>query len=119
MAEEIINQAGPLPIEAKVQTGSTGPASLAVAGSAWSETKNAMLGVDVEFDGTVVGTAKIFSNGTKTHRALVSMHFAVELDKPFTGDPPTEPPVYTVILKPTNGETITDFNDWFQVVLNF
>ncbi|NND73409.1 MAG: hypothetical protein HKN44_00215 [Ilumatobacter sp.] len=118
MAQVIINQPGPLPLTATVKTGSTGPASLAVAGSVWSETTNVMLGVDVEFDGTAVGTAKIFSNGTDTHRALVPMHVPVDLDKPFTGDPPTEPPDYTVTLKPANGDTITDENDWFQVVLN-
>lgn len=115
MAQVIINQAGPLPIEADVQTGSSGPATLIVGGSAWSEVENTMLGVDVLFDGEVVGTAKIFSNGTATHRALVPMHFAVDLNKQFDNE---TPPTYTVVLQAANGSTVTDTNDWFQVVLD-
>ena len=113
----IINQAGGLPISAEVMTGSVGPATLIVSGSAWSPDSNKLIGVDVLLDGTSVGQAVIYSNEPSEHRALVTMHLPIELDKPFTGDPPTEPPTYTVELAALNADTNADQNDWFQVVL--
>lgn len=115
--EVIINQAGPLPITAGVTTGSVGPATLIVAGSVWSSTPNVMIGIDVLFDGASVGNSVIFSNGPSTHRTTVPIHIPIELDKPFTGDPPTEPPTYTIELAAMNGDTVSDQNDWYQVAL--
>lgn len=113
----IINQAGPLPITANVTSGSTGPATLVVAGSVWSQNTNVEIGINVVFDAQSVGQAVIFSNEPSEHRAVVPMHIPISLDKPFTGDPPTNPPTYTVELVALNGETVSDQNDWFQVVL--
>jgi hypothetical protein len=115
--QNIINQSGPLPISAEVQTGSVGPATLTVAGSVWSSTANTMIGVEVFLDGAAVGTSVIYSNGTEEHRTTVPVHIGIDLDKPFTGDPPTEPPVYTVELRPLNAQTNSDGNDVYQVTL--
>ena len=113
----IINQAGPLPIHATVTTGSVGPATLVVAGSVWSQTADREIGINVVFDGQSVGKAVIFSNDPAQHRAVVPSHIPITLDKPFTGDPPTDPPSYTVELVASTGDTVSDQNDWFQVVL--
>lgn len=115
--DNIISAAGPLPLSADVQTGSVGPATLTVAGSVWSQTANTLIGIEVFFDGTAIGASTIYSNGTEEHRATVPVHLEITLDKPFTGVPPTTPPVYTVELRPLNGQTVSDLNDNFQVTL--
>ncbi len=112
----IINQAGGLPIQTSVVAPGVGPAMLVVAGSVWSPNANQMIGIDVIFDGQSIGHAVIFSNGASTHRAVVPMHIPIELDKQWEGDPP-QPPNYTVELAPLNGETASDSNDWYQVLL--
>ena len=115
--ETVISQSGPLPITKQIQTGSTGPATLVIAGSVWSKTPNVEIGIEVSFDGVDIGASEVYSNGTETHRATVPVHLAVNLDKPFTGSPPTTPPVYTVELRPLNSNTESDVNDNFQVTL--
>lgn len=115
MAQVVINQEGPLPIEVEMQSGDTGTMMLILAGSAWSQVADVPLGVEVLLDGVVVGSARIFSNGTSEHRALVPAHIPVVLDKPFSGD---DPPSYTVALQASNPQTITDVNDYFQVTLS-
>ena len=113
----VIDQAGGLPITASVQTGSVGPAMLIVSGSVWSQAANQEIGINVVMDGTVVGTSRIFSNGPSTHRATVTTYIPITLDKPFTGDPPTDPPVYSFELVAMNNDTVSDGNDWYQLVL--
>ena len=115
--DPIIHQSGPLPIKAEVQTGSTGPATISAAGSVWSGASNVEIGFEILFEGAVIGSSEIFSNGPSTHRATVPVHIVVTLDKPFTGDPPVTPPIYTVELRPLNSNTNSDVNDNFQVVL--
>lgn len=115
--EAVISQSGPLPITKEIQTGSTGPATLVVAGSVWSSTANVEIGIEVSFEGVDIGASEVFSNGPETHRATVPVHLPIVLDKPFTGDPPTTPPVYTVELRALNSNTESDLNDNFQVTL--
>lgn len=111
----IIEQAGPLPIEKDLTSGSVGPATLIVSGSVWSQTENVLIGIEVLLDGKSVGVAEIFSNGAATHRAVVSKHFLVNLDKPWPSE--SEPPTYSLKLQVLNAHTTTDQNDNFQVVL--
>jgi hypothetical protein len=112
--EVIIHQAGPLPIKVAWQAPRTGPATLVVAGSEWSKDVNVQVGVQVSLDGVPVGGAQIFSSGANTHRAVVPMHLPVELEKPRSDH---DMPTYTVELFPMNASTLSDQNDWFQVVL--
>src|SRR5688572_22535607 len=67
----IIGQAGPLPIKATADIESDGPAVLTLAGSVWTQTSNSMIGVSLLVDGEAAGSARIFSNGPTTHRAVV------------------------------------------------
>ncbi len=113
----IINQKGGLPITAEVTTGSVGPSMLIVSGSVWSPNADRLIGIGVTLDGAAVGEAVIWSNTPAQHRAVVSVYLPIELDKPFTGDPPVNPPTYTVELAALNGDTNSDYNDWYQVVL--
>lgn len=112
----IINQAGGLPITASLQIASDGPATLILSGSVWSPTADRLIGIAIEMDGQTVGDAVIFSNTPSVHRAVVSVHLPIELDKPWTGDPPM-PPTYTFTLLPLNADTTSDSNDWYQVTL--
>ena len=114
----LIDEVGPLPITETITLGSTGPATLFVSGSVWTQQLNTLIGIEVLLDGEQVGTAEIWSNGTGTHRSVVPKFLPITLNKPFTGSPPTNPPTYTFTLQALNSNTISDLNDNFQVTLN-
>src|ERR1043165_4556984 len=75
----ILQQAGPLPITATFNSIGDAPMYLEVNGSVWTQTPNVMIGIDVQIDGTPSGTAKIFSNGSSTHRTVVPLYMPVTL----------------------------------------
>ena len=104
----ILNQVkGPLPIHSNFKAPSDGPACLVLSGSVWSATANQMIGVQLELDGKVIGSATIFSNGASTHRAVVPSYIPVTLS---IGP-------HTLTLLPLNSSTTSDYNDWFDVIL--
>ena len=107
----LIDQVGPLPLTKTITLGSTGPATLSVSGSVWTQQQDTLIGIEILLDGESVGTAEIWSNGPVTHRSVVPKLFAIELNEPFTGDPPTKPPTYTITLQVMNASTISDLND--------
>jgi hypothetical protein len=104
----ILNQAkGGLPVSATFEAPLDGPACLVLSGSVWSQTANQMIGVGLELDGKLIGTASIFSNATTTHRAVVPSYIPINLT---FGS-------HKVTLVPTTGTTVSDFNDLFDVAL--
>lgn len=105
----LISQKGPLPINVTFNAPSDAPIYLEVNGSVWSQTPNVMLGITVEIDGAVVGTANIFSNGAATHRAAVPAYMPIQLKQ---GQ-------HTISLKPAPATTVSDFNDFFTAVLHY
>lgn len=111
----IINGAGPLPLSAPIQTGSSGPAMLFLSGSVWTQEEAGEIGVVVSVDGQQVGQAAIWSNAPAVHRAVVPVFIAIELDTPWPTD--TEMPTYTFELAPMNAQTVSDQNDWYQLSL--
>lgn len=119
-AENIINQAGPLPIQKEISPEYVGSATLVVAGSVWTQTTDAMIGFKVLFEGQEVGVAEIWSNGPATHRAVVPQHIPISLTKAWKSngvDQPPAPAAYSVELQPMNGDTTSDYNDRFTVML--
>ncbi len=116
MPQNLINQTGPLPISAQFTTGSNGPATLIVAGSVWTKTQDRLIGVQVLLDGQPIGNAQIWSNAPSTHRAVVPMHFVIDLNKEWPS--PEQQPSYKLTLQAMNSDTTSDQNDFFQVVLN-
>lgn len=114
MPTQVINQSGPLPIKVSVSPEATGPATLVVAGSVWTQKQNALIGIAVSFEGRVIGEAKIWSNAPATHRAVVTQHLMVDLDKDWSGG---QPAAYEVSLTAMNGDTIGDKNDYYSVTL--
>ena len=105
----LIAQAGPLPIKASAEIESDGPAVLTLAGSVWSQTANAMTGVSLLVDGEPAGSARIFSNGPTTHRAVVP----VTIPYTFTFGS------HTFTLEPMTPQTISDANDFFTLSVQY
>jgi len=104
----IVNQAkGPLPITATFTAPSDGPAAFVLSGSVWGQSANQMIGVTIQLDGTTIGSAQIWSNGAATHRAVVPSYIPVTLTLA----------AHKVTLVATNANSISDLNDWFNVVL--
>ena len=105
----IVQQVGPLPITATFQAPGDGPMYLVVSGSVWSQTANVMIGIDVALEGQKIGTAKIFSNGTATHRAVVPVYIPIKLRQ---GQ-------HTLTLSADTAQTVSDFNDFYTAVIHY
>ena len=103
----VLNQSGPLPITAKFNCPTDGPAAIYVDGSVWSGNNNTMIGIAISLDGRGIGVAQIFSNGSSTHRAVVPVFTPVQMS---IGP-------HTLTLAPLNGQTVSDVNDIFIATL--
>ena len=112
MAVQVIinQQKGPLPINSTFSAISSAPGYLEVAGSVWTQSANSLIGIQVLLDGTVLGTAQLFSNTASTHRAVVPAYFKIQLTQ---GQ-------HTLTLKPNPGSTtVSDVNDFFTVAIHY
>lgn len=106
-ALQVISQKGPLPITQTVQIENDGPTVILLSASAWTQTENSMIGVELLVDGVEVAWATLFSNPTTQHMALVS---------------PAVPYTFTIgehtfTLQATTPETVSDSNDTYYVTL--
>jgi hypothetical protein len=107
-AISIMNQAkGPLPFSKKFSSPLDGPVCLVLSGSVWSQKADQLIGFTVELDGVPVGSAAIFSNLQSTHRAVVPSYIPITIT---FGD-------HILALLPTNAETTSDYNDFFDIAL--
>ena len=82
---------------------------LVVNGSVWSQSANALIGIQVKIDGEVAGHAKIFSNGTATHRAVVPAYLPIKLRQGR----------HTLTLSADTTQTVSDFNDFYTAVIHY
>ena len=105
----ILQQAGPLPIQATFQAPGDSPMYLEVNGSVWSQSANVVIGVAVNLDGQKVGEARVFSNGTATHRSVVPAYIPVKLKQ---GQ-------HTLALSAGTPQTVSDYNDFYTVVIHY
>ena len=106
----ILSQKGPLPITANFNALGDQPMYMEVNGSVWTQSVNAMIGIAIQLDGKSVGTAQIFSNGNATHRAVVPAYIPVKLKQG----------PHTVQLSAAPGTTtVSDYNDWYTVVIHY
>lgn len=105
----IINQAGPLPISLAVDWPTSGPAVVAVSGSASTQKANTVLGVTLRLHNTTIGTVQLFANEAGTHFTLPTAFMSV------TGGIGQA----TVNLIAANSTTATDENDHFTVAVIF
>jgi hypothetical protein len=106
-AIQVISQQGPLPITTTFQVENDGPTLILLACSAWTQTANVMIGVDLLIDGVEVASAGLYANATEQHMALVS----APMPYTFTiGE-------HTFTLQAANPQTVSDLNDFFYVTL--
>jgi len=86
------------------------PMYLEVNGSVYSSTANQLIGIAVQLDNKPIGTAaQIWSNGVLTHRAVVPTHIPVQLQFG----------THKLVLTASNGQTLSDSNDSYTVVLHY
>jgi hypothetical protein len=104
----LISQAGPLPITTTFDSPGDLPMHLEVNGSVWTQTTDALIGIVIELDGTVIGKAQIWSNGKATHRAVVPAYIPVHLKH---GQ-------HKLTLS-VDSNTISDYNDRYSAVLQY
>jgi hypothetical protein len=105
----ILQQAGPLPIRATFQAPGDETMYLEVNGSVWSQSINVVIGIGVTLDGKKVGDARIFSNGNATHRSVVPAYIPIQLKQ---GQ-------HTITLSTDTAQTVSDFNDFYTVVIHY
>lgn len=105
----IISQAGPLPITVPFNAPGDEPMYLEINGSVWAPAAGQMIGIAAELNGTVLGQAQIFSNGSTTHRAVVPAYF----DLRFSDGP------QSLTLTVANSNTTSDSNDFYNAVLHY
>jgi hypothetical protein len=104
----IMNQVkGGFPVTATFKAPSDGPACFVLSGSVWTGTANQMIGVGLELDGELIGSASIFSNANTTHRAVVPSYIPVNLS---IGE-------HKITLVAHTSVTTSDFNDLYDVSL--
>src|SRR5712691_2085955 len=107
-AQVVVNQSGPLPITTTFKALSDGPALVMLSGSAWTQNQGgALIGVQLQVDGTPIGTASILANNTATHMAVVPIAL------PYTFGSCN----HEIDLGAATGETDTDQNDFFQLTI--
>ncbi|MEO1412750.1 MAG: hypothetical protein AAFW73_22860 [Bacteroidota bacterium] len=84
------------------------PGIIYLGGSAWAAQPNAMIGLTLEVNGSVVCSAQVFSNGPSTHRTLVPgvVKYAFPID---VKDKVVQP--VTITIAALNAETVFDQND--------
>ena len=105
----IVQQAGPLPINVTFQAPGDEPMYLEINGSVWSQSANEVIGIGVNLDDQEVGHARIFSNGSATHRPVVPAYIPIKLSE---GQ-------HTLSLFPDTEQTVSDFNDFYTVVIYY
>ena len=106
-AIQVIGQNGPLPITTTFQVENDSPTLILLSCSAWTQTGDVMIEVDLLVDGVAVAWAALFCNASNQHMALVSVPM------PYTfsiGE-------HTFTLQAGNSETVSDFNDFYYVTL--
>ena len=107
-AQTVINQRGPLPITATFQALSDGPALVMLSGSVWTQNEGgALIGVQLQVDGTPIGTAWILASDTATHMAVVPIAL------PYTFGFGS----HEIYLGAATGETVSDNNDFYCVTI--
>ncbi|HEX3464216.1 MAG TPA: hypothetical protein VHS78_09250 [Candidatus Elarobacter sp.] len=112
----VLQQAGPLPISTTFSLPfSATPAVLVVYGSVWTQRANAMIGCQVSIDGSVMGTASVFSNTPSTHRQFTP--YAVQLQDD-TASATSPPESVTLQLTAASPYTVSDSNDSYLVLLH-
>jgi hypothetical protein len=98
------NKQGPLPLTIPFTSPVVGPATLAVSATVWTKTGGQTIGIEVLVNGTVIGIMQICANQASVHLALPTSFFNAKF--------PSQ--AATLTIQALNGNTTTDFNDYFS-----
>ncbi len=99
------NQAGALPIKNTIDVGNVNSMIMFASGSAFSSTPS-LMECEILLDGLVVATLKGFTNEVSSHKALVPIF--LELSG-------FDAPIANFEIRAKNSNTLTDFNDYFNL----
>ena len=107
--QQIIAQAGPLPLQVTANIETDGPTVVTLSGSVWTPNANSMIGIRLEIDEDATIAAQIFSNQSNEHRAVV---------------PVVVPYTFTIgqhvfTLAPLTSQTTSDANDYYCVTVQY
>jgi hypothetical protein len=107
--QELIHQAGPLPLKGGFISGAKGSVLIAVTGTLVSQSQDILMQLDIYLDGKRIGSAELWSNAPNTHRALPTA---------FIGLPSLSPGQHTIMLAVPQGNSAgADINDRFSASL--
>ena len=106
-AFNVIGQKGPLPITTTFQVENDGTTLILLACSAWSQSSEVVLEVDLLIDGLAVAWGALYCNTPAQHMALVCVPMPYTMS---IGE-------HTFTLQAGNPQTVTDFNDYFYLTL--
>ena len=99
---------GALPQKATFQSPTNGDVVFVISGTAWTQNAATLLGIDLFLDGNAIGGAVGYANNNANHQALRSTF--IEYSGLTIGE-------HTITLAPSNPSTVTDVNDYYQVVM--
>ena len=106
-AIQVIGQKGPLPITTTFQVENDSPTLILLSCSAWTQSGEGIIEVDLLVDGVAVAWAALYCNPPNQHMALVSvpMPYTFSIGQ------------HTFTLQAGNSDTVSDFNDFYYVTL--
>ncbi len=108
-AKEVIDKAGPLPLEGTYNKRRGGTLIISAAGSGYSSAGEQKIGMKVLVNGKEVGIAQVYTNEKLSHKAFVPAFEVVNLV-------PAGKQV-NIELQPLDNNTKTDENDFFRVTV--
>lgn len=109
MSQTLIQSVGPLPLTAEFTALGDGPVLFYIAGSAYSTNAGNPLSIQLTMDGSVIGTISGYTNENESHKVMVPLLIPADM----------EGPNHSVTLDVVSANTVTDSNDYFQVVVMY
>ena len=99
---------GALPQQTTFKSVTDGPVVFVISGTAWTKNAATLLGIDLYIDDAAIGGAVGYANNNSYHQTLRTTYI------PFSGLTIGE---HTIMLQASNPATVTDVNDYYQVVM--
>ena len=99
---------GALPQKATFQSPTDGDVLFVVTGTAWTQNAPTLIGAELMIDADSIGGALVYANNNASHQTLRTGFF------PYSGLTIGE---HTMTLVPSTPDTVTDTNDYYQVVM--
>lgn len=95
---------GTLPLSFHFTSPVVGPATIAVAATAWTKTAGSLIGVQVLLNNVALGTLQIYANEASVHLTLPTAFFNANFASQDA----------TLTFQASTSATVTDVNDYFS-----